>query len=106
MALTAKRIAPAIACTLDADAAPERLASWTALLAHAHARFTVSDGALRVEFDDAVPVAQLATVVAAEQQCCAFFAFSITIDHRGVGLEVRAPAGAEAIVASLFGEPA
>jgi hypothetical protein len=49
---------------------------------------------------------RLAMLVASEQRCCAFLSFAITIDGRGVALEVSAPDGTEAIVASLFGEPA
>jgi len=95
-----------IACTLDASSMPGRLADWSAVLAHVRSRSATPDGALRVELDDALQLDELTAVVAAEQQCCAFFAFAITIDHRGVGLEVRAPEGAAAIVASLFGAPA
>ena len=39
----------------------------------------------------------------AEQGCCGFLAFTITIDHRGIALEVRAPAGAEDVVIAMFG---
>ncbi len=49
---------------------------------------------------------ELARLVAAEQRCCAFFAFAITVDARGMALEVRAPEGAGAVIASLFGPPA
>jgi hypothetical protein len=45
-------------------------------------------------------VAHLAT---AEQSCCRFFAFAVTIDQRGFGLEVRAPDDALPIVQALFG---
>jgi len=106
IALTSKTTEAPIACTLDAGAMPERLADWRAILAHALARTTCSDGALRVELDGAVDVGELARIVAAEQQCCAFFSFAITVDHRGVALQVGAPAGAEEIVTSLFGQPA
>ena len=33
-------------------------------------------------------------LVAAEQDCCQFLRFAITVDTRGVGLEVRGPADA------------
>jgi len=36
----------------------------------------------------------------------AFFSFAVTVDQRGVGLEVRAPDGADEIVTSLFGAAA
>jgi hypothetical protein len=106
VALTAKPDDPPIACTLEATALPDRLGEWRAVLAHAGARVTTSSGALRVELDDTVDVSELARLVAAEQQCCAFFSFAITVDGRGVGLEVSAPDGAADVVASLFGPPA
>ena len=42
----------------------------------------------------------------AEQGCCTFFAFAITIDDRGIALEVRAPADAADLVTAVFGAPA
>jgi DNA-binding transcriptional MerR regulator len=95
-----------IACTLGSDEMPQRLDDWQALLGHARARSQAADGSLRVEFDDDVDAGTLARAVAAEQACCAFFSFVITVDDRGVGLEVHAPADAADIVASLFGSPA
>lgn len=58
---------------------------------------------MRIEFDADAPVDRLARIVVAEQQCCAFFSFAITVDQRGLGLEVQAPAGTEEILSSLFG---
>ena len=75
---------PPIACTLDGGSMPDRLADWRALLDHTRSRVTTADGALRIEFEDHVPVGDLAQLVAAEQNCCAFFAFAITVDQRGV----------------------
>jgi len=45
----------------------------------------------------------LTDLVAAEQQCCRFFGFAITIDERGLALEVRAPSEPQPIVTALFG---
>lgn len=39
----------------------------------------------------------------AEQACCMFFRFVVTVDDRGAALEVTAPAAAPEIVHSLFG---
>jgi MerR family transcriptional regulator, copper efflux regulator len=96
---------PAIACTLAPAGLPGRLADWQALLDRARTRTRAADGCLRVELDDETPLDELTRLVAAEQQCCEFFAFSITIDRRGIALEVRAPDGATDIVTSLFGAP-
>ena len=60
------------------------------------------DGGTRLQLDTDVPLDQLALLVAAEQRCCSFFASAITVDSRGVALEVRAPAEGQAMVESLF----
>jgi DNA-binding transcriptional MerR regulator len=104
--LSAKPADPPIACTLAPGAMLDRLAEWQAVLAHARSRITSPDGARRVEFDDDVALSDLAWLVAAEQSCCAFFSFAITVDARGVALEVRAPAEASDIVTAVFGVPA
>ena len=54
-------------------------------------------------FAPSVPIAELMRLVAAEQDCCQFFRFAITVDTRGVALEVRAPDDALSIVESMFG---
>jgi MerR family copper efflux transcriptional regulator len=92
-----------IACTLDAVDLPTRLRAWAGVLDRATARTQLDDGGLRVALPDDVDPAALAALVAAEQRCCAFFAFAITVDGRGLALEVRAPAEAAALVAELFG---
>jgi len=61
---------------------------------------------LRIEFDHDLDLGQMASLVAAEQRCCAFFSFSLMVDNRGIALEVRAPEGADGIIAELFGQPA
>lgn len=96
---------PSIACTLDAAQMPGRLEEWKGLLTHVVAREAI-DGGVRLQFDSSAPMEQLARLAGAEQDCCGFFAFAITVDSRGVGLEVRAPAEAQSLVASLFGAAA
>ena len=56
-------------------------------------------------FAESVPITELMRLVAAEQDCCQFFRFAITVDTRGVALEVRAPEDALSIVESMFGTP-
>jgi MerR family transcriptional regulator, copper efflux regulator len=92
-----------MACTLEPDDIPDRLAAWHALLAGASAPATDPDGATRVEFGDSNSLPELARLVAAEQQCCGFLSFTITVDRGGTALEVRSPQGASDIVAKLFG---
>ena len=103
--LTSKPVAveePAIACTLSAGSMKGRLDDWQALLAHVERRESI-DGGVRSVFAPSVPTAELIRLVTAEQDCCQFFSFAITVDTRGVALEVRAPADALPIVESMFG---
>lgn len=99
-------VAVPIACTLDPGSLPDRLADWQAVFAAAQGRFALDDGGLRIEFAATVDLGELARLIAAEQHCCAFFSFALTVDERGTALEVRAPHGAAEIVADLFGRPA
>lgn len=96
---------PPIACSLEAESLRGRLDDWQSLLTHATARHAIVDG-VRIEFDAAVPSHDLMRLVAAEQHCCQFFRFAITVDTRGTALEVTAPADARPIVESLFGSAA
>jgi MerR family transcriptional regulator, copper efflux regulator len=107
VSLTAKPAAPAqvevpIACTLRPDALRGQVEDWQALMRHADRRVAMDDG-VRVELGAGTPVQELMRLVAAEQECCQFLRFAITVDTRGVGLEVRGPADARMIIESLFG---
>lgn len=104
--LASKPDGPPIACTLDVEAMPDRLADWKSILGHASARQRTADGALRVEFASDVLLSELTRLVAAEQSCCAFLSFAITVDQRGIGLEVGGPEGAEELVTAMFGSAA
>jgi DNA-binding transcriptional MerR regulator len=107
VSLTAKPTAagePAIACTLSAGSMKGRIADWQSLLAHVTRREPIGGG-VRSVFSPSVPVGDLMRLVAAEQDCCQFFRFAITVDTSGVALEVRAPQDALEIVRSMFGTP-
>lgn len=107
VALSAKpatQVEPAIACTLSAGSMQGRIADWNTLLVHVARRERI-DGGIRTVFAAPVPTGELIRLVAAEQDCCQFFQFAITVDTRGIALEVRAPADAQAIVESMFGSP-
>ena len=56
-----------------------------------------------VELDPTTPLDELTRLVAAEQNCCQFLRFAITVDTRGVALEVRGPDDALSIIEALFG---
>ena len=80
-----------VACTLDATELPGRLDEWRDVMAHVTARTPVAGG-IRLELDAAVPLGGLAELIRAEQACCSFFEFALTVDRRGAALEVRGPA--------------
>jgi hypothetical protein len=93
-----------LGCTLEevAEHMPEwdgGRCAWGELTAHVTAR-TPIDGGIRMQLDAGTPLGDLAALMAAEQSCCAFFAFALTVDGRGVALEVRAPAQALALFGS------
>jgi hypothetical protein len=91
-----------IACTLQPTDVQGRLAEWQKALAPVVAREDI-DGGVRLAFPPGASLAPVAELAGAEQACCAFFRFAITIDERGAALEVTAPAEALEIVNSLFG---
>ena len=97
-------LAVPIACSLGAQSMRGRLDEWQRLFAHVERREPIDDG-LRATFGRAAPLDELMRLASAEQDCCPFFTFAITIDNRGVALEVRAPHDALPVLHSLFGNP-
>ncbi|HEY7626376.1 MAG TPA: MerR family transcriptional regulator [Ilumatobacteraceae bacterium] len=93
---------PPIACTLGAESFGDRLDEWRRLLTHVVQREPVERG-MRATFAASAPLDDLLRLAVAEQDCCRFFDFAITIDDRGIALEVRAPDEALPVVQSLFG---
>ncbi len=92
----------AIACTLRPDALRGQVDDWQSMLGHAERPLPLEDG-VRVELSPDTPLQELMRLVAAEQDCCQFLRFAITLDARGVGLEVRGRADAQVVIESLFG---
>jgi DNA-binding transcriptional MerR regulator len=92
-----------VACTLPAEGFEARTEEWRAVLAHVADRSSTPDGGLRLAFDAGVPTVELVRVLEAEQACCRFFTFTLTLDASGIVLEVRAPADGQEMVAALFG---
>jgi MerR family copper efflux transcriptional regulator len=102
-----------VACTLGAGEMSTRLAEWRELLDHdpqagsgVVARRALADGGLRLEFGPSSDVTEIAQLAAAEHSCCRFFAFAVTIDSRGLALEVHAPPDGQPVLADLFGTAA
>ena len=67
-----------------------RLDDWRAVLDHVERREPLDRG-VRASFDRSTPLQELMRLTAAEYECCQFFDFAITVDNRGIALEVRAP---------------
>src|SRR5687768_13137913 len=101
--LTRKReeFEPPVACTLGATDVPGRLAEWGDVLTHV-ARREPLEGGVRLVLSDDAPVEQIAALAVAERACCAFFRFALTVDGRGVGLEVTGPPDAATVLDGLF----
>jgi MerR family transcriptional regulator, copper efflux regulator len=91
-----------IACTLGSASMPGRLEEWQALLAYTSRRDQIDNG-VRATFAPETPLGDLIHLAAAEQDCCQFFNFAITLDSRGVALEVTAPDDALPVLRALFG---
>lgn len=94
--------AATIACTLPAEDVPRRVDDWRGLLGFVQRRDPLPGG-VRLSLHPEVPLDQLTRLVTAEQRCCAFFAFAVTVDQRGIALEVQAPEAAGDVIDSLFG---
>lgn len=94
-----------IACTLSMGSLRGRVDDWQALLTHVARREPI-DGGVRAVFQPTVPLDQLVRLTAAEQDCCQFLSFAITVDTRGVALHITAPPDALEIIHALFGAPA
>jgi hypothetical protein len=93
-----------IACTLDSSSTTERIEAWQQLLDDVTDRSAI-EGGLRLELDGEVPLEAVVRLAHAEHACCRFLSFGLTIDDRGVGLEVRAAPDAMPVVLALFGAP-
>lgn len=88
-----------IACTLSSSDMKQRAADWHQLLDDTTAR-TPLDGGVHLALAATIDVQELTRLVVAEQDCCRFFAFAITVDDSGVGLDIR---GALEALEPIFG---
>ena len=96
------RHTPPIACTLSAHEVGDRLAQWTATVADAIGREAI-DGGTRLSFGRDVDVAGIAAIVAAEQDCCRFFTFTLAVGVDGVVLDIVGSADAQPVIDALIG---
>ncbi|AEK42160.1 MerR family transcriptional regulator [Amycolatopsis mediterranei S699] len=97
---------PPVACTLDGAQLGARTEDWRRITRQAGDRRATADG-VRLTFP-ATPelAAEVAAPAAAEQDCCAFFDFTLHLTPTVLELTVRAPDTAEALLADLFGADA
>lgn len=93
---------PPIVCTLSGGEMSQRIDDWQNLLAHV-ARREPLDGGIRMVFGPGAPVSEIARLAAAENECCTFFSFVLTIDQRGTALEVTAPPDGVEVLTAAFG---
>jgi DNA-binding transcriptional MerR regulator len=94
---------PVVACSLESDAVPDRVTQWQALVARSLRREPI-DGGMALTFAVSPDlVADAARLAAAEQSCCAFFAFTLRLTTGELRLEVQAPADAADVLAAMFG---
>jgi hypothetical protein len=105
---TAPAITPAgrpIVCTLDANGGSmaERLGEWRTVLAQATGREAIDEGVAVTFGHDIARTAELARLLAAEYSCCSFASYHLTIDGRGVRMEIRTPPEARDALAAVFG---
>jgi DNA-binding transcriptional MerR regulator len=93
-----------IACTLGAGEMEGRMADWRDALRDATAREPI-EGGVSVHLPRSTPIARLASLIEAEQTCCQFFTFTLTIGIDAVTLDVTGPEGADEIGQALVGTP-
>ncbi|MGI5479397.1 hypothetical protein [Streptomyces lavendofoliae] len=77
---------------------------WRDLVAEAGGRESVDDGVLLSFPPHAEIASRIAELAAAEQGWCAFFDFTLHLTSSAFRLTVRAPEGADGMLADLFGD--
>lgn len=88
-----------IACSLNAEELPRRLAEIRAIGADA---LVGVDGAGTLRFrNDEATRSRLEAIVTAESECCAFLAFDLRATDDELELRITAPEGAEGIADEL-----
>ena len=89
-------------CTLDADEMPGRVADWRATLGAATAREETPAG-VRLRFDrTTTDVAALAGLAAAENDCCRWATFTITIGPDELTMDVTGSSTARQSIVSMY----
>lgn len=94
-----------IACSLGTADVGQRVDDWSEVLRGVVRREPMAGG-VRLVFDGVGRLTAVSELAAAEHECCPFFSFTVTVDGRGLGLEVRAPADGQDILTAVFGTAA
>ena len=93
-----------IACTLGPDELADRVADWRAVVDQSTDRRRIPGG-VQLRFPRTIDVATLAGLAAAEQGCCRFFTFTLTVADAEVRIETTAPPDAQPLIDTLVGAP-
>jgi DNA-binding transcriptional MerR regulator len=92
-----------VTCTLSGAQLTARTERWQDLMRQCETRQQAPDG-LRLIFPLTSELAgEIASLAAAEQQCCSFFDFTLQLTAATLVLTVRAPEAADDVLAALFG---
>lgn len=94
-----------VACSLTGTDMAGRIKEWKRVLDGVTTRRDLPGG-VRLELDDhtGIGIGDLAALIDAEQTCCPFSSFAITLDHRGLALEVTAPPDGQDLLTNVFGD--
>ena len=91
-----------IACTLSADRVDGRVGEWRALVALAEQRERTTEG-VRLTLPRSANLQFVVGLLEAEQRCCRFFTFTLTITNVCVVVEISVPADARSILDEIVG---
>jgi DNA-binding transcriptional MerR regulator len=95
--------APPLECTLDTGAMRGRIGDWQAVLARGTGRCPIPGGSAITFETDPELAADLGRLIAAENACCGFFDFTLSVTGDGMRFEVRAPVEAHDLLSAVFG---
>jgi hypothetical protein len=102
MTVNSEEVPTPIACSLSAAELPERLAEMSALGREALVDVQHSDRIATLRFAASAGIGdRLATIVAAESECCAFLAMQVSSTPDEVVLSITAPEGADRVLDEL-----
>lgn len=90
-------------CTLERSQIPARLDEWRRLLHSSEVSRSATEATIALA--DGTDLGDLASLIAAETECCSFFTFELHIDSTGRRLHVSAPVEQQTMIDLLVGAP-